>query len=111
MPAKVHIALVKTGFIDGLSQPVSSVSSVPETSITATSSASSAVIPDLVGPAKDVRAGYLWLITVSGGDIDIAFDPDTPDAAGGATHRVLAGYTRDFVPLAGLEKVAIKDVA
>lgn len=52
------------------------------------------------------QAGEVWSLTVTGGDVFVAFGPN-PVAASGAGRLLLAGQTRDFAVSAAGEKVAV----
>ena len=101
--ATVHVTMnnVQGRAITGSTMPV--VDSQPTDAATATSSASSAEVAGIVG-----AIGQFWQVTVSGGDVWVAFGTN-PTAASGSGHLVLDGETRDFAVTAVGEEIAIKD--
>lgn len=99
----VHVTLnnVQGRALTSSTMPV--VDSQPVDAATATSSASSAEVAGIVG-----AAGKFWQITVTGGNVWVAFGTN-PTAVSGAGHLILDGETRDFAVTAEGEEIAIKD--
>lgn len=106
--ATVHITVGQVTGVStaGASMPVAR--SVPISADTMTSSGTSAQSSITASTGSLSRQAAFWSITVTGGNVFVAFGPD-PTAASDTGHLLIDGTTRDFAVTASSEKIAVID--
>jgi hypothetical protein len=98
--ATVHVTLGRVSARADTGSTLPVLSSVPRAAETLVSTPASAAA-QMVG-----QVGEVWSITVTGGDVFVAFGAE-PVAASGAGRLLLAGQSREFAVTAVGEKLAV----
>ena len=106
--ATVHIAIgySKANDVRGFRIPLRQ--SLVSRSVVVTSTGTSAQ-SSLTATQEEINLSALWIVTVSGGAIDVTCGAD-PTAVSTGSHRMLDGQVLELGISAIGEKIAIKDV-